>query len=129
MTCFGDNTYGELGHVPGGPGAPANNDVTNPDGTLYNGFPWPVAGLGRASVLVASGTQAACALVTGEPSSAGGNITSDAAAGVPVAISGLPTMTSLGVPDDNYACGAATDGGVWCWYLVDDDGGVPLQVQ
>ena len=39
----------------------------------------------------------------------------------------LPTMTSLGVPDDNYACGAATDGGIWCWYLV-DDGGAPLQV-
>ena len=57
-----------------------------------------------------------------------GNITSDAGAGVPVAISGLPTMTSLGVPDNNYACGAATDGAIWCWYLL-GDGGAPLQVQ
>ena len=56
-----------------------------------------------------------------------GQVSGASAPGTPTAVAGLPAMNALGVPDDTYACGVATDGSVWCWYLT--DGGAPAQVQ
>jgi alpha-tubulin suppressor-like RCC1 family protein len=122
VTCFGDNTYGELGHAPGMLGDPS------PDagGTVYNATPTIVADLGAASELVAGGSKAACAIVAGGAVNCWGAITTTIP-GIPVPVEGLPAMNALGVPDSNYACGLATGGAIWCWYL--SDGGAPAQVQ
>ena len=122
VSCFGDNAYGELGHAPG-----TNGDPTPDSGSaVYNSTPTTVADLGTASEVVTGGSQAACAIVSGGAVNCWGAITTTIP-GVPVPVEGLPAMDSLGVPDSNYACGLATDGSIWCWYLT--DGGAPAQVQ
>jgi alpha-tubulin suppressor-like RCC1 family protein len=123
VSCFGENGYGELGHKPGTTGDPP----VDAGGPVYNSSPLPVQGLGPVTELVASGSQAACALIANGAVECWGNVASDAGPGVPVTVAGLPPMNALGVPDTSYACGVAGDASVWCWDL----GGAtsPTQVQ
>ncbi len=121
--CVGDNSYGELGHAPGAMGDQQPQGSTQSYNTSYE----PVVGLGAVSELVASGSQAACALVAGGAVECWGNVATSPSAGAVVTITGLPAMTALGVPDTSYACGVSGDASVWCWDLSSDAG--PAQVQ
>ncbi|MGO8995705.1 MAG: RCC1 domain-containing protein [Polyangiaceae bacterium] len=124
VSCFGDNTYGELGHVPGTQGDLGTLEVDG--GEVFNSTPIGVGGLTGVSELVAAGNQSACALVGGGTVVCWGNVASDAGAGNPVTIAGLPAMNALGVPDNGYACGIAASGSIWCWNLA--SGAAPTQV-
>jgi hypothetical protein len=122
VTCFGDNSAGELGRAIGSSG-----ENTYPDGAVFaplnpsNPSANAVSGLSSVSALVASGNgQIVCALASGTVSCWGaGNPT-------PTAVTNLPTtMAALGSADGAYVCAQASSGGVWCWSV----GGSATQVQ
>jgi alpha-tubulin suppressor-like RCC1 family protein len=125
VDCFGDNTYGQLGHLPGTSGDMGQADLDAGLG-VYNLTATPVAGLGTATSLVGGGNASACALVSGGVD-CWGDVAGASAAGTPVTITGLPAMAALGSYDGPTACGLATDGGLWCWSLA--NGGPAVQVQ
>jgi alpha-tubulin suppressor-like RCC1 family protein len=123
VVCFGDNTAGELGHAPNSSG-----DQPLDGGLTFNGTASAVTGLSNVSALIASGNdRAACALGSGGAVACWGNV-QDGGAGTPAAVAGLPSMSALGTADGTYVCGAATDGGIWCWSL-DAGASAPTQVQ
>ncbi len=125
VLCFGDNTYGELGHVPGAPG-----DVQNDGGVLANGTQTQVQGLGAVRALIATANaHAACALLSGGTVACWGNV-AGATTGVPTTVSGngFPPLDSIGAADSTYLCGnGADDAGIWCWDLA--SGAAPTQAQ
>jgi len=125
VRCFGDNTYGQLGHTPGSAGDVGS---AGPEGGLgiYDLTATTVGGLGTASSLVAGGNESACALVAGGVD-CWGDVAGATGAGTPVSVPGLPPMAALGAYAGTTACGLATDGTLWCWSLA--AGGPAVQVQ
>ena len=123
VRCFGDNTYGELGHTSGSAG---DFGSPNPEGGLgvYNPTPTAASATTVAS-LVGGGNQATCALLgTGTAECWGGTTGTSS---VPVAVTGLPVLNALGTYDGPYVCGvSATDGSIWCWTM---GGAAPAQVE
>ena len=121
VICFGDNSAGELGHAPG-----TNGDT---DGAVpFNGAASAVPGVSSVTALVASGNaHVACALQNGGSVACWGDVGGNTS-GTPITITGLPAMGALGSADGKDICGAATDGGIWCWSL-DAGASPPTQVQ
>jgi alpha-tubulin suppressor-like RCC1 family protein len=116
VRCFGDNTYGQLGHAPGTQGDLGS--AASPEGGfgVYN--PTPTAAIvTAASSLVGGGDESTCALLSDGTVECWGQITTSGSA-TPVSISGLPPVNALGTFDGSYVCGlAAATGSVWCWTL------------
>jgi hypothetical protein len=124
VRCFGDNTYGQLGHAPGSSGDVGSAPAEAGFG-IYNLTATAVGGLSPATSLVGGGNASACALVAGGVD-CWGDVSGSAGTGVPLPISGLPAMAALGAYDGTTACGLATNGSLWCWSLAT---GVATQVQ
>jgi len=114
VRCFGDNTYGQLGHTSGTEG----DQGTAADGGfgVYN----PAATQASAAAVVSlagGGDEATCALLESGAAECWGNVATGGRA-TPSVVSGLPPLNALGTFDGAYVCGlAAADGSVWCWTL------------
>jgi hypothetical protein len=114
VRCFGDNTYGQLGH----PSGTAGDQGTALEGGLgiYN----PAATLASATAvasLVGGGNEASCALLESGAAECWGDVLAGGRA-TPAVVTGLPPLNALGTFDGAYVCGiAAADGTLWCWTL------------
>jgi hypothetical protein len=115
VSCFGDNSYGELGHAAGSSGDQGSTNIEAGLG-VYNPTPMTAAATSVAS-LVGGGNQAACTLLGTGTAECWGQVTS-AGTPSPTSVAGLPLMKALGSYDSSYVCGlAASDGSIWCWTL------------
>jgi alpha-tubulin suppressor-like RCC1 family protein len=113
VRCFGDNSYGELGHAPESSGDQGSADLEAGLG-VFNPTPVPASATSVAS-LIGGGNQAACALLASGAAECWGQVTSGGTS-TPTAVTGLPVMKALGSYDSAYVCGfAAADGSIWCW--------------
>ncbi len=130
VSCWGDDSYGQLGN----------------DSTEESDVPAQVQGLGSPGSgvqAVAAGAFYTCALVNGGVQCWGDNSYgqlgdgSDAGSDVPVPVQGLGSGILAIAAGDDHAC-AVVSGGVWCWgnngdgELGDDsyaDSPVPVAVQ
>jgi hypothetical protein len=113
VRCFGDNTYGQLGHT----GGTAGDQGTALDGGLgiYN----PAATLASATAvasLVGGGNEAICALLKSGAAECWGDVSAGGRAN-PAVVAGLPPLSALGTFDSGYVCGLAAAGTLWCWTL------------
>jgi alpha-tubulin suppressor-like RCC1 family protein len=114
VRCFGDNSYGQLGHTPGSSGD--FGSASEGGFGVYN--PTPVAAAATTvSSLVGGGSESTCALLPSGTVECWGQVSAAGSAN-PVAITGLPPIDGLGTFDGANVCGlSATDGTVWCWTL------------
>jgi hypothetical protein len=116
VRCFGDNSFGELGHAPGSSGDLGNPTDLDSGLGVYNATPVPAAATSNVS-LVGGGSQVACGLLGTGTTECWGQVTA-AGTSTPTAVTGLPAMVALGAYDDALVCGfAAGNGAVWCWTL------------
>lgn len=116
VRCFGDNSYGELGHEPG-----TGGDFGNAGGDgglgIFNSTPSAATQLGTAASLIGGGkSESACAILAGGAVECWGNI-GGTATSTPVTIAGLPAMLGLGTFDATMVCGQALDDTYWCFSL------------
>ena len=115
VRCFGDNSYGELGHAAGSSGDQGSTNLEAGLG-VYNPTPMTASATSVAS-LVGGGNQATCALLGSGAAECWGQIT-PAGSSTPATVAGLPVMKALGSYDSALVCGfAAADGSIWCWTL------------
>jgi alpha-tubulin suppressor-like RCC1 family protein len=115
VRCFGDNSYGELGHAANTSGDQGSTALDAGLG-VYNSTPTPASATSVAS-LVGGGNQATCALLGSGAAECWGQVTT-AGTSTPTTVVGLPVMKALGTYDGAYVCGfAAADGSIWCWTL------------
>jgi Regulator of chromosome condensation (RCC1) repeat len=127
VRCFGDNTFGQLGHAPGTEG---DLGVASADASfgIYNPTASTVGGLGIAAALVGGGNESACALIFGGSVACWGDVSaSGGATPAPVTIPGLPVMSALGTYDSTTACGLAADQSIWCWSIGPGPGATQIQ--
>jgi hypothetical protein len=125
VRCFGDNSYGELGHASGSSGDQGSADLDAGLG-VYNPTPTAASATSVAS-LVGGGNQAACDLLGSGTAQCWGQVTPGGTS-TPTAIAGLPVMKALGSYDSAYVCGfAASDGSIWCWTLGSSTAPAELQ--
>jgi alpha-tubulin suppressor-like RCC1 family protein len=115
VRCFGDNSYGELGHASGTMGDNGSTDLDAGLG-IYNPTP-TAASATSVAALVGGGNQAACALLGTGTAECWGQVTATGTS-TPTTVAGLPAMKALGSYDSAFVCGfAAADGSIWCWTL------------
>ena len=123
VRCFGDNSYGQLGHVPGSHGDVLVTMGTSPY-TYVNPTPVAVDGLPPGDTLVLTGSgMTGCALHAGAVYCWGW------ATSAVATVSGLPAMKTIAPSDDPaYMCGTATDESIWCWDVQQGDTTPPSRV-
>lgn len=124
VRCFGDNSFGELGHAPGTGG---DQGTVGGEGGMgvFNLTASAATQVGTAASLIGGGNEAACAIVTGGAVQCWGNV-GGAPSAAPVTINGLPAMLGLGTFDATMVCGQAMDATYWCFSLAGS--ALPTQV-
>jgi alpha-tubulin suppressor-like RCC1 family protein len=115
VRCFGDNTYGQLGHTAGSAG---DQGAPGPDGGFGVFNPTPTQASATALVsLVGGGNESSCAILESGSVECWGDVTAGGSA-TAVVVTGLPPSIALGTFDGAYVCAlAAADGTPWCWTL------------